>query len=689
MTDLISKWFNNPTTYLPTDINITHNYNLKTTLLEHQLIDVEFMYHIESRQLHDTDNGQCIIKAGVLSEPLGSGKTLIILALISRGSDITKSDIRPLYINDIVDTYIGYNSVSLKRVFKKVIKPTVVLCASNILLQWQSNIETHTYLKVYTILSVKQLRMFSELVKSDKINEYDIILVKNSYISSKITIDGYNDYPTQLRKPHIKDILRNIMINLGVACSRLVYDDFDMMMIDSRAPIPTYFTWFVSSSYYSNKPVISSRKYSPATPLSIVLDYDFYNSHMIRNSDKLWKLRKVQCPPDFTNFCIKPSKLKFYQYDFISNISIMATIIGQLSSNEVRDMVMSDALKSAAHYTNSKHPNVGSIIRTLLNNNYEEWDKLTKFIKFVDNIFNSNLETDNEYIYNIDTDELVFPDKINQSIVDELTILKDEATEKKEKIGVALDRVKERLCELDCNICTLPLAEDKCVIYACCGFITCVGCCVNGCRFNKDKGTCIYCRSDLTIKELVLVSPIDFDNIRQENTDAKVEISFTHPVSKIDIILELITNHNTSYERDIITPDIYNLLTGDTILPEPTDSERRYLICGQYDETVNMVYETIKHKNIKVDKLMGNVHGQRIILNNFKKGIINVLIIGNEHFAGLDLSYVTDLIFMQTIYNIEISKQVIGRIQRYGRVNQGTVHFMNYNKANRESSSTR
>jgi hypothetical protein len=180
--------------------------------------------------------------------------------------------------------------------------------------------------------------------------------------------------------------------------------------------------------------------------------------------------------------------------------------------------------------------------------------------------------------------------------------------------------------------------------------------------------------------DLVVVSEVDLTAIKEEK-DQILEIMA--PRTKLEVIVELVKTHTTTYVRIEDNDAIHNnnIMAGMIDLPAPSDVDRRYLICSEYEETTAAAFNAIRAEGIQVLKLEGTAERQRTILNSFRSGETAVLMIDRSHVAGLDLAYVTDLIFMQTMDNTELAKQVIGRIQRYGRTTQGTVHLLNYTLA--------
>ena len=76
--------------------------------------------------------------------------------------------------------------------------------------------------------------------------------------------------------------------------------------------------------------------------------------------------------------------------------------------------------------------------------------------------------------------------------------------------------------------------------------------------------------------------------------------------------------------------------------------------------------------------LKGNTNHMINILDNFKKGIINVILLNTQYAgSGIDINYATDVIIF---HSMGLDKnQAIGRALRVGKTDQLYIHNLCYN----------
>ena len=153
---------------------------LKTTLYRHQRTIVKALLDLENNRKIDTSFGYLQHTAIVLSEPVGSGKTIDILALILLSK-------KPKAIPDIMPIIMTNSQVNKRSnciayalcKYKKYIRPTLIFVGVSVMKQWQHAIKRFTDLKVFSITDVRELRKLFILIENREINAYDIVLVKN------------------------------------------------------------------------------------------------------------------------------------------------------------------------------------------------------------------------------------------------------------------------------------------------------------------------------------------------------------------------------------------------------------------------------------------------------------------------------------------------------------------------------
>jgi hypothetical protein len=343
---------------------------------------------------------------------------------------------------------------------------------------------------------------------------------------------------------------------------------------------------------------------------------------------------------------------------------------------EVINMLKSDAIVSASNSLGITCNKMCDIFSILLGDCYNEWNLANNILKFIKQLNFTDTQV-GEIEYTIDdVANHIVPKYYNLSIDDVLIDAYKKYYNIKKSKGAAIIRLIRNIEDQNCLVCCNNFGVDKCIIFRCCSNIICVPCCIQGCKFTKVNniisGTCIKCRSVVYNKDLIVLSKnFDLEQIVKENIEyADLKIN---SITKNDIIINII--HNNPVNREPTTLAINNILNGLKKLPQPDNNQRKYVIYSNYEEASIKLHNSLISANIKAVILNKHVDDK---LTQFKAGIVNVIIIDKKQAAGLDLYYATDLIFIQLPSDPEYEKQIIGRLQRYGREYEATVHILEY-----------
>ncbi len=241
---------------------------IKTPLFPHQktvlraMLDIEEQRYIKLSHLHQnyyqhSDRYDPIIAettALILSEPYGSGKTLVILSFIAarlvptaytegvtkRYYDKREDGVHPVdaaQVHRYMES-IDRNKIEIKHKFNSwFIKPNLIIVGRNVINQYLEEIKTKTTLKVFAIRNVVDYRDFVKLFQNNSINEYDIILAKNGKIADE--------------NENIVMLLCKLTMNH--CWTRVIYDDFDQLITSiGSVGFNSIFTIYVSTTTVSN-----------------------------------------------------------------------------------------------------------------------------------------------------------------------------------------------------------------------------------------------------------------------------------------------------------------------------------------------------------------------------------------------------------------------------------------------------
>lgn len=213
--------------------------HIKKQLKPHQLMSIQKCLDIE-HGIHSQTNTDKIMRThinrmnymklddikttvntcfGAICDPVGSGKTLVVLSLIKEDVNATKSFSEYIELSDMVNIKIKAGTINIDKILKKT-KYSVIVVPHVILTQWDKVIKTDTTLKHIVYKNLDQLKQ--ELNSNP---DTDIILVKNTKYREFYELFAFNQ--------HFK---------------RVFYDEADSINISKCEKLNSLFYWFVTAS---------------------------------------------------------------------------------------------------------------------------------------------------------------------------------------------------------------------------------------------------------------------------------------------------------------------------------------------------------------------------------------------------------------------------------------------------------
>jgi superfamily II DNA or RNA helicase len=240
-------------------------------------------------------------------------------------------------------------------------------------------------------------------------------------------------------------------------------------------------------------------------------------------------------------------------------------------------------------------------------------------------LFNKQAERD--YISNLDI-------TIEQKNA-KLKIINNEIENQEEKIKNLTERISY-ISSKTCSIC-MELMTNPIMIE--CTHIFCGGCLF---KWLKNNNSCPYCRKSINSMDK-LIGIVNDNNDDEENNN-KNEI-----LSKEDTLLKIINDK----------------------------PEGRFLIFSKNENSFEKIKTELIKNNYKYELLKGSTSHMINILDKFKLGEINIILLNTQYAgSGIDISCATDIIIF---HNMGIDKQqAIGRAQRVGRTNELYIHNLCY-----------
>jgi len=208
-----------------------------------------------------------------------------------------------------------------------------------------------------------------------------------------------------------------------------------------------------------------------------------------------------------------------------------------------------------------------------------------------------------------------------------------------------INDLTERIKSLNTNNCSICMDIVQNPVMLDCTHLYCGSCIF---KWVKDNKNCPYCRNPILSYDKLIA-------IVNEKTD------------KPDI---------AEIEREVILTKEDRFIN---IVKNKPDG--KFIVFSKND----LGYELIKMKmienNIKYDFLKGNSSHMANVLEKFKRGEINVILLNTQYAgSGIDINYATDVIIFHAM-GID-KQQAIGRAQRVGRKNSLYIHNLIYEHEN-------
>ena len=202
--------------------------------------------------------------------------------------------------------------------------------------------------------------------------------------------------------------------------------------------------------------------------------------------------------------------------------------------------------------------------------------------------------------------------------------------EKIKNLTERISYISSKTCSICMELITNPILIE-------CTHIFCGGCLI---KWLKNNNSCPYCRATIngTDKLIAIVN-------ENESINTNIELL----LSKEETLLKIISDK----------PD------------------GRFLVFSKNENSFEKIKSELHKTNNKFEILKGNTSHMIHVLDKFKSGEINIILLNTQYAgSGIDISCATDVIIF---HNMGIDKQqAIGRAQRVGRTNELYIHNLCY-----------
>jgi|TARA_B110000259_G_scaffold180575_2_gene221488 hypothetical protein len=466
------------------------------------------------------------------------------------------------------------------------------------------------------------------IIDDDKIT-YKLISQKKNlqeFINDAKKLNKYN--LILVTDTNFKQITNIINLN-NIKINRVIFDEIDSLKIPSNKNISCKFYWFLTASYENLLYPKGYQYYDNRVNMVVKKATGLSNKGYIK--DLFISIMKERYQ-DFSNLLVIKNKDLYVdksfnipepnQYIIECKDPIETRLLNGIVDANIINCLNADNNIGAISLFNSKQKKTEDNIITIV---------IEKYMADISNI-NIQIEAINQIIYN--NDEIINLEERTQRIY-RLNIKKKIFEEKIINIKNRIENSKI------CSICYDEEIINKSIV-KCCSNIFCFKC-IN--LWLASKNACPLCKKELDTEDLYLI---------RDTEDLEIE----------EIIDETITNKE------------FDKLKNFEILLKNREEKSKFLIFSEFDISFDKIIKILKKNNIKYSFLKGNKYMIQNIINNFKTGELDILLINIYNYgSGMNLECASDIVMFHK-FDKSIEHQVIGRGQRFGRKNSLNIHYL-------------
>ena len=488
--------------------------------------------------------------------------------------------------------------------------------------------ETSTYIKTNVLVIPHNLssQWKEYIVKFG--HPFKYILIDRCTDIDKMIAAGVSSYDLIITTCTHFNRIANIFKQNSMKVRRTFFDEVDSMNIPSCEPIDSCFIWFVTASYGNLIHPRGNNTYDSTSNKYIVSASGLRNGGFIKNIfNDLYAADKP-----YINMLIVKNKESFIAQSFHlpeivhhyirSRTPPSINILHGIADNHIIASLNAGDIEGAIEFI--APGNKGSednIVSHII-------DKYERILR--------NDRAKMQYIINYE-----YQNEADRQI--EMGRVQERITLTENKINNIKRRIKE---SNTCSICFDDVMNKT--IVNCCSNAYCFKC-IN-LWFARNR-SCPLCKTILSKDDLYVVSA----------------------TSQINTIPQINRTQELHDSNDKIQ-NLKNILR--KINASNTNNKTKVLIFSAYDTAFTQIIGSLYEMRINHSLLKGNSHVVRSIVDGYKEGNINVLLVNTKNYgSGLNLENTTDIIMFHK-FDTEIEKQVIGRAQRYGRKDNLRIWYL-------------
>jgi hypothetical protein len=480
------------------DKKITQPNSIKIELMNHQKTMVQKMLDVESTGLIDVkdysmkaysnlvqisgDKAQISTNVAILGDKVGSGKTLMIITLLTVKKNITE---RQIEMGGTQFYSVKLNASS------PLIKTNLIIVPHKILPQWKEAFDKFSpKLNVYTVSLNKQIDniIIEKKEIKKKWNGEDIIIEDEEILKEKLENYDVVLVGETMYKRFYK-CCRNFRFN------RILIDEADTIKLPREMTCQFNFLWLITGTpkglFYSNKPFIG--KIFKEDNLNLNSNF------VIKNDDSFIEQSiKLPHPKRLKIKCVTPREL-----DIIKDL-IPPSILQMINAGN-----SDQAIKA-------------------LNCNVDTNDNILQVItkNLVDSIKNKEIELEAEK-------KKHYPINLQKEHEQKIKLIENQI----EKLKNKYEDIKKRIYQLNDVNCPVCMGEfTNPVIVSCCNNTFCFDCLAVSIGELKNN-KCPYCTQKITQKDIHI---FESDTIQKNNSLTGKNSNKYDMKDKLDVLVDLV-----------------------------------------------------------------------------------------------------------------------------------------------------
>lgn len=593
---------------------------IKPALYLHQRTLLQAAVNLEQSKFLgiDCSGKQLHTNFGVISDRVGSGKSLVALSLLRQ----------PIPDEREITTIHRQNNLSMishqkPEQAKRRTKAALFIVPHSLMGQWEEYVTRDTTLNV---IFCRKKREVQDETLLNFIDQADAVFVSSTMWSAF----EISQKPEQIH------------------WSRIFIDEADTIQASNHVTLTANFTWLITASYLNIAfpggiyIELNSQFYPPPAEYaelvnalkatngnSIRVDGAYTNVGFVKNilgtTDSVknaeleyWRviLRNSDSYVD-SSFKMPPITHKKITCKATANIRILESLV----PNDVMAMLHAGDTKGALQTLGVHDESPTSIINSLTASLSKDLDQQKRKLEFY-----KTMEYSSE----------VAKQKSLETQQDKINSLENR-----------IDTIKSRMASISTTNCPICYSDiETPTLTPCCKNLFCFACLCESLKRQTHSPSCPLCRTGISSLNELHVIKETANTIVETNTG--VSASKAEPKTKVEEFIRFVEDN----------------------------PKAKILMFSGYDATFYQLQTEMTHRGINFSMINGSTNRVSKIINEFAEGNYRVLLLNSRHVgAGLNITCATD-VFLFHKMGAEMEKQIIGRAYRMGRKQPLHVHHL-------------